>query len=85
MLWFKQTIISDLVSNKNFKRFCTRKFINEKELEYISYDFLKKQVVLVNYIYYLKFISSSTMHLENPQYPTVELLQRTPSELPDSK
>ena len=63
---FKEEILSELVdkSNRIFKSLYTRRF-TEKELKYFSSDF-KKIANLVNYIYYLKFISGFIMYLEDP-------------------
>ena len=66
---FKETILSDLVdkSNKLFKSLYTHKFITKKELKDFSYDFKKKkkELIKVNYIYYLKFISGFIMYLDD--------------------
>ena len=63
---FKEAILSDLVdkSNRILKSLYTRKFIKEKELKYFSYDF-KQTTYLLNYICYLKFVSSFIMYLED--------------------
>ena len=63
---FKGAILTDLLdkSNRIFKSFYTDKFVTEKELRYFFYDF-RTITNLVNYMYYLKFISCFVMYMED--------------------
>ena len=63
---FKGAILTDLLdkSNRIFKSFYTDKFVTEKELRYFFYD-LRTITNLVNYMYYLKFISCFVMYMED--------------------
>ena len=74
---FNEILLSDLMdkSNRILKSFYTCKFIMEKEVKYFWYD-LKEASNLDKFYYYLKFMSTFLMYLEDLESPAVKLQKR---------